>query len=129
MSGKYLLDTNIIIALFAEDPFVKKHIAKAGEIFIPAIVIGELFFGAFKSGRPKANTARIENFAACNTVLACDIGTSRQYGYIKSLLHKKGRPIPENDIWIAALALEYELILVSRDEHFEEINRLDKVAW
>lgn len=129
MSGKYLLDTNIIIALFAEDPLVKKHIAKAGEIFIPAIVIGELFFGAFKSGRPKANTARIENFAACNTVLACDIGTSRQYGYIKSLLHKKGRPIPENDIWIAALALEYELILVSRDEHFEEINRLDKVAW
>jgi tRNA(fMet)-specific endonuclease VapC len=129
MSGKYLLDTNIIIALFAEDPFVKKHIAKAGEIFIPAIVIGELFFGAFKSGRPKANNARIENFAACNTVLACDIGTSRQYGYIKSLQHKKGRPIPENDIWIAALALEYELILVSRDEHFEEINRLDKVAW
>jgi tRNA(fMet)-specific endonuclease VapC len=129
MSGKYLLDTNIIIALFAEDPFVKKHIAKTGEIFIPAIVIGELFFGAFKSGRPKANNARIENFAACNTVLACDIGTSRQYGYIKSLQHKKGRPIPENDIWIAALALEYELILVSRDEHFEEINRLDKVAW
>lgn len=129
MSGKYLLDTNIIIALFAGDPFVKKHIVKAGEIFIPAIVIGELFFGAFKSGRPKANTARIENFAASNTVVACDIGTSRKYGYIKNLLHKKGHPIPENDLWIAALAMEYELTLVSRDEHFKKINELKRVVW
>ena len=55
MSGKYLLDTNIVIALFAEDPSVQKHIARAGEIFIPAVVIGELFFGAFKSGRPIEN--------------------------------------------------------------------------
>ncbi len=129
MSGKYLLDTNIIIALFADDPFVKKHVAKAEEIFIPAIVIGELFFGAFKSGRPKANTARIENFAASNTVIACDIGSSRKYGYIKNLLHKKGQPIPENDLWIAALAMEHGLTLVSRDEHFKKINELKRVAW
>ncbi|MBU2621185.1 MAG: type II toxin-antitoxin system VapC family toxin [Proteobacteria bacterium] len=129
MSGKYLLDTNIIIALFAEDPFVQKHIAKAGEIFIPATVIGELYFGVFKSGRPKANTARIENFAASNSVLACDIGTCRKYGYIKNLLHKKGHPIPENDIWIAALAMEHGLTLVSRDEHFKMINELKRVAW
>lgn len=129
MSGKYLLDTNIIIALFSNDPFVKKHVAKAEEIFIPAIVIGELFFGAFKSGRPKANTVRIENFAAGNTVIACDIGTSRKYGYIKNLLHKKGHPIPENDLWIAALALEHGLTLVSRDEHFKNISELKRVAW
>jgi len=79
MSGKYLLDTNIVIALFAEDLSVQKHIAKAGEIFIPTPVIGELFFGAFKSERPKANSERIENFAASSTVLACDIGTSKEY--------------------------------------------------
>jgi tRNA(fMet)-specific endonuclease VapC len=90
MSGKFLLDTNIVIAIFAEDLSVQKHIARAGEIFIPAIVIGELFFGAFKSGRPKANSARIENFAAVNAVLACDIGTGREYGRIKKVLHKKG---------------------------------------
>ena len=129
MSGKYLLDTNIVIALFAEDPSVQKRIAKAAEVFIPAIVIGELFFGAFKSGRPKANSTRIENFAASNAVLACDIGTSREYGRIKHLLHKKGHPIPENDIWIAALALENGLTLVSRDEHFKEIDELKKVLW
>jgi tRNA(fMet)-specific endonuclease VapC len=129
MSGKYLLDTNIVIALFAEDPSVQKHIAKAGEVFIPATVIGELFFGALKSGRPKANSARIENFAASNAVLACGIGTSREYGRIKHLLHKKGHPIPENDIWIAALAMEHSLTLISRDEHFKKIDELKKAVW
>ncbi len=129
MSGKYLLDTNIVIALFAEDIAVQKHMAKAGEIFIPVIVIGELFFGAFKSGRPRANTVRIENFAAGNTILACDIGTSREYGRIKNLLHKKGHPIPENDIWIAALAMEHGLTLVSCDEHFKKIDGLKRAAW
>jgi len=69
MSGRYLLDTNIVIALFAEDLSIQKHIAKAREIFIPSPVIGELFFGAFKSARPKENATRIENFAAVNTVL------------------------------------------------------------
>lgn len=129
MSGKYLLDTNIVIALFAEDPSVNKHIAKASEIFIPANVLGELFFGAFKSGRPKANTSRIEEFASKNTVLACDIATGREYGLIKNLLHKKGHPIPENDIWIAAIAIEHSLTLVSRDEHFKNIDGLKREVW
>jgi len=129
MSGKYLLDTNIVIALFAEDPSVLKHIAKAKEIFIPYTVIGELFFGAFKSTRAKDNVARIENFAAVNTVLDCGIATSRQYGRIKNFLLKKGRPIPENDIWIAALAIEHDLHLVTRDEHFRNIDVLKRMAW
>jgi len=129
MNGKYLLDTNIVIALFAEDTAVQKHLAKAGEIFIPVIVIGELFFGAFKSGRPRANIVRIENFVAGNTILVCDIGTSGEYGRIKNLLHKNGNPIPENDIWIAALAMEHGLTLVSRDEHFKKIDGLKRAAW
>ncbi len=129
MSGKYLLDTNIVIALFAEDTSVQKHIAKAGEVFIPSTVIGELFFGAYKSGRPKANSTHIENFAASNTVLQCGIGTSREYGRIKHCLLKKGHPIPENDIWIAALAIEHGLTLVSRDEHFKKIDELKKAVW
>ena len=77
MSGKYLLDTNIVIALFAEDPSVQKRIAKAAEVFIPG----------------------------------------------------KGHPVPENDIWIAALALENNLTLVTRDEHFKKIDELKKVVW
>ena len=129
MSGKYLLDTNIVIALFGEDISVQKHIARAREIFIPSTVIGELFFGAFKSARPKENVTRIENFSAVSTVLVCGIGTSREYGRIKHLLLKKGKPIPENDIWVAALAIEYDLTLVTRDEHFKNIDDLKRTVW
>ena len=124
-----MLDTNIVIALFAEDISIQKNISKAREIFIPSTVIGELFFGAFKSLRPKENTTRIENFAAANTILVCGTGTGKEYGRIKSLLFKKGKPVPENDIWIAALAMEYNLLLVTRDVHFKNIDGLKLATW
>ena len=129
MSGKYLLDTNIVIALFAEDASVQKHITNAREIFIPATVIGELFFGAFKSTRPNENSTRIENFASVSAVLVCGVDTGREYGRIKNLLLKKGHPIPENDIWIAALSVEHNLTLVTRDEHFNNIDELKRSVW
>lgn len=129
MSGKYILDTNIVIALFAADESVQKHIAAAKEIFVPATVIGELFFGAFKSTHLEENISRIEKFALFNTVLSCGVGTGKEYGRIKSLLKKKGSPIPENDIWIAALTMEYDLTLVTRDEHFTNIDGLRRKSW
>ncbi len=64
MNGKYLLDTNIVIALFAGDPDVTDRIAGVEDIFIPAVVIGELLYGANKSGRPAENTERIEKFVS-----------------------------------------------------------------
>ena len=60
MSGKSLLDTNIIIALFANDEKIKTNLAKTDEVFIPSIVIGELFYGAYKSARAKENISKIE---------------------------------------------------------------------
>ena len=104
MSGRYLLDTNIVIALFAGDAAVKNHLAVAAEVFVSSIVIGELCYGAQKSGRAKVNLARIDEFAANNVVLGCDTDTARRYGEIKNALRAKGHPIPENDIWIAAIA-------------------------
>ena len=104
MNGRFLLDTNIVvIALFAEDRSVQGHMGRAEEVFIPSIVLGELWFGARKSGRVKQNLERIDEFAAKDTVLACDRETARHYGMIKDALRGKGRPIPENDIWIAAI--------------------------
>jgi len=129
MSGKYLLDTNIVIALFAADDSVQKHISAAKEIFIPATVIGELFFGAFKSTHTEENISRIEKFALFNTVLSCGVGTGKEYGRIKNLLKIKGSPIPENDIWIAAVAIEHDLTLVTRDEHFTNIDGLSRKSW
>ncbi len=129
MNGKYLLDTNIVIALFANDSALVNEIAKAHDISIPAIVIGELFYGANKSGRPQENTRRIDKFVSDNVILKCDAETARLYGEIKSNLQKKGHPIPENDIWIAATAFQYNLTLISRDKHFKAIRSLKLKKW
>ncbi|NOY42526.1 MAG: type II toxin-antitoxin system VapC family toxin, partial [Planctomycetes bacterium] len=58
-----------------------------------------------------------------------DDDTARVYGEIKTALRRKGRPIPDNDIWIAAVAIQHSLSLVSRDEHFANIERLSLVRW
>jgi len=129
MSGKHLLDTNIVIALFADDSALIDKIAKVENIFVPAVVIGELFYGANKSGRPKENFGRIDRFASDNVILNCNKETARQYGMIKNRLRKKGHPIPENDLWIAAITLQYSLILISRDRHFEEVEDLKLGKW
>ncbi|MCI0553204.1 MAG: type II toxin-antitoxin system VapC family toxin [Anaerolineae bacterium] len=129
MSGKYLLDTNIVIALFADDALVKENLANTEEIFIPSIVIGELFYGVHKSARAKENLARIEDLASSSVILGCDTETARVYGEIKDVLRIKGHPIPENDIWIAAIAVQHNLTLVSRDGHFSEIENLKVIVW
>ena len=106
MSGSYLLDTNIIIGLFAGQASIINHLQKSDEIFIPSIALGELHYGARKSGRVQKNLERIEEFVADVTVIDCDASTARLYGDVKNRLRVKGRPLPENDIWIAALALQ-----------------------
>ncbi|MEW6386298.1 MAG: type II toxin-antitoxin system VapC family toxin [Thermodesulfobacteriota bacterium] len=129
MSGKYLLDTNIIIALFAGDAGVRERIARIGEVFTSSTVMGELYYGAQKSGLAKKNLARLDKLAASSTILSCDLDTARQYGLLKNQLLQQGRPIPENDIWIAASARQHDLILVTRDIHFQEVKGLIIEMW
>lgn len=129
MNGRYLLNTNIVIAVFAEERAVLQRLAEANEVFVPATVLGELYYGARKSALVEANIARIDEFAAAAAVLGCDTGTAQQYGWIKNDLRAKGRPIPENDIWIAAVARQHELDVVSRDDHFKEIPHLGIEVW
>ena len=128
-SGSYLLDTNIIIALFADEAVVKNNLAQADEVFVPSITIGEVCYGARKSGRPQENLVRVNELVVNSTVLGCDAETARQYGEVKNKLRLRGRPLPKNDIWIAALALQYELTLVTRDAHFQEVENLQTVVW
>ena len=129
MNGKFLLDTNILIALFANDEAVTSHLAEAEEVFIPNVAVGELFYGAWKSARTQENLQRIEDLIAETPVLGCGVETARLYGRIKNSLRLKGHLIPENDIWIAAIALEHNLTLVTRDAHFAEIADLQTTAW
>jgi tRNA(fMet)-specific endonuclease VapC len=124
MAGKYLLDTNVVIALFASDSDVIDFLKNAEEVFIPSIVVGELYYGAYKSSRAQENVVRIDDFAASNVVLSCDADTARWYGLVKDKLRQRGSPIPENDLWVAAVALQHDLTLVTRDTHFNEVENL-----
>ena len=129
VGGRYLLDTNIVIALFADEAAIRKALVAAEEVFVPSIVVGELYYGAWKSKRQQENVARIDEFAADSVVLGCDTETARQYGQIKSALRTQGTPVPENDIWIAAIAMQHDLMLVTRDEHFGQVRGLRAERW
>jgi tRNA(fMet)-specific endonuclease VapC len=92
-------------------------------------VVGELYYGAQRSSRVEQNIAQIDRFRAANTILVCDGSTASVYGIVKNALREKGRPIPENDIWIAAIALQNGLILATRDAHFGEVDALQVETW
>ena len=129
MSGSFLLDTNIVIGLLAGEPAIQIHFEGDVSAFIPAIVIGELYYGAFASGRRDENIKRIDELVRGANVLDCDAGTGRYYGEVKARLRQRGRLIPENDVWIAALALQNGLTLASRDSHFDEVDNVMRESW
>ncbi|MDT8392186.1 MAG: type II toxin-antitoxin system VapC family toxin [Lentisphaeria bacterium] len=129
MLGKFILDTNIIIAFFARQDHVISKVQMAREIVVPAIVLGELYYGARKSARTIENLERLDIFALKSSIMTVDTDTAREYGQLKDELRAKGSPIPENDIWIAALARQHGIALVSRDEHFKVVDDIELIAW
>jgi tRNA(fMet)-specific endonuclease VapC len=129
MRGSYLLDTNVVIALFNLETAVQERLAAASGVFVPSIVLGELYFGAARSSKPAENATRIDEFVAGRSVLDCDRSVAREYGWIKNELRAKGRPLPENDIWIAAIARQHGCVLATRDVHFREIRELKLEMW
>jgi tRNA(fMet)-specific endonuclease VapC len=124
MSGRYLLDTNIVIGLLGNNKSIVEKIDTLEEVYIPVTVIGELYFGAFKSQKVEKNVESISNLLDTANVLDDNAETAKIYGEIKNSLRQKGRPIPENDIWIAAIARYNALTLLTNDEHFKEISDL-----
>lgn len=129
MNGSFLLDTNIIIALFAGEVGIQRNLARDPSVFVPSIAIGELYYGALASGRKESNIHRIEDFIRVAAVLPCDADTALRYGEVKSQLRHKGTPIPENDVWIAAIAFQHGLTLVSRDPHFNQVEGISQESW
>ena len=129
MNGRFLLDTNAVIGVFAGDTGVLSIVSPAAECFLSSIVLGELFYGAQLSSKGDDNIKKIQAFCDTVTVLSCDQETAAEYSRIKSQLRDTGKPIPENDVWIAAIAAQYQLPLLSRDQHFDEVNGLNRVSW
>ena len=109
--------------------FVLEHLNAVDELFVPAVVLGELRYGARKSRQAQVNLDRIRDFEAAVSVLPVSAATAEHYGIVKEALRAKGRPLPENDIWIAAIAVQHGLPVVSRDEHFRDVDGLELVRW
>ena len=128
-NGNYLLDTNIIIGMFIGDIAIEEKMQNGNNLFLASPSIGELYYGAQKSDKVRENLHRINTFVENHIFLSCDLETAQWYGIIKNQLQKKGRPIPNNDIWIAAVAMQHELILVTRDAHFDEVESLQTERW
>jgi len=125
MAGELLLDTNVLIDLLEGESSLVGRLGRDSDLLTSVVVLGELYYGANKSSRPTENTARVDALLPRIGVLLCDLNTARFYAAIKEQLRIKGRPIPENDMWIAAHARQHGLILVSRDTHFANVDGLN----
>ena len=129
MNGRYLLDTNIAIRLLNQELDLQPFRGSGLEAFLSLTVVGELYFGVEKSREPEVNRAKVERLIELCPILPFNHATAQWYATLKIALRRKGRPIPENDIWIAASAVQYGLTLATRDRHFEEVERLQTEAW
>ena len=118
-----LIDTNIYTYAFNGNTEVIRILQRAPKISICAITIGELLSG-FKAGsKENVNKAELEEFLDSPRVqlIGIDEDTAEFYSEIQTALKKKGKPIPTNDIWIAATALQYGLKLYTNDQHFKYV--------
>jgi tRNA(fMet)-specific endonuclease VapC len=129
MPGNYLLDTNIAIPFMEFDTLILNRVAQVDSIWLCSIVLGEMYRGALNSRRVAQNVSRLDRYVANDDILVCDAATARLYGEIKQSLIRKGRPIPENDIWIAAIARQHGLTLATRDSDFQHVDGLDAEGW
>ncbi|ODS87579.1 MAG: twitching motility protein PilT [Cytophagaceae bacterium SCN 52-12] len=130
MTGsEILLDTNVIIELFKGNPTILENLKGFQSVNISSTVLGELLLGAYRSSDPEKHLAQINGFLLKCQVLAVTAQTANEYGRIKSALLTKGKPIPENDIWIAAVTKYHNLTLISADKHFNEVEMLKVERW
>jgi tRNA(fMet)-specific endonuclease VapC len=128
-NGDVLLDSSVIIPYFKGDAALRSSFLASPTLYLPLTVLGELHCGANLSQNPAKNLPQIQNFLLAVVVLSPDVATAEYYGRIRAQLAQAGTPIPENDIWIAALAMEHQLPLAARDAHFDRIIGLQVLKW
>jgi len=124
-----LLDSRVIVRHFRDAAALSDKLAAYEELYVPQTALGELYYGAFKSGRAEKNIAQIERFLVAADVLGADNETARQYGQIAAQLARNGTPIPQNDIWIAAVAIQCGLPVATADDHYRRVEGLSVLLW
>ncbi|HAH56145.1 MAG TPA: VapC toxin family PIN domain ribonuclease [Flavobacterium sp.] len=124
MNGKFIIDANVIIDYLRGKNNLLSQLMENEVVSISVIVIGELIFGAENSIQIKKHLSQVEELLSKVNIVGIDYETAKIYGKIRADLRKKGTPIPENDIWIAATAMQHNFTLITNDKHFANINLL-----
>jgi tRNA(fMet)-specific endonuclease VapC len=123
------LDTNRYTDFCRGELEVAERIARAEKIYLPFVVLGELRAGFQAGAKAKQNERNLIRFLNSPRVrlLLPDEQTMHHYANVFAQLRKQGTPIPTNDIWIAALILQHDLLLLARDSHFDHLPQLARV--
>jgi predicted nucleic acid-binding protein len=124
-----ILDTNALSAFVDGDVGVGQLLRQQPRAAIPVIVLGEFRYGIAQSRHREAYEAWLESELPQFDVLAVTDETAITYAALRVELKRSGRPIPANDAWIAALALQHRLPLLSRDQHFDAVAGVERRSW
>jgi predicted nucleic acid-binding protein len=120
------LDTNRLTDLFKGDGELAERLGTSEEVWIPFVVLGEIKAGFLGGAQQRSNELLLNRLLGKETVGVLVPGpeTAEQYARLFVQLKRAGTPIPDNDLWIAALVIEHNLVLITRDRHFESIPQL-----
>jgi predicted nucleic acid-binding protein len=124
-----MLDTNALSAFVDGDPVVGDILRQQARAAIPVIALGEFRYGIAGSRHRSSYEEWLESHLPYFDVLSVTADTTIAYAVVRVALRKAGRPIPANDAWIAALAIEHQLPVLSRDTHFDAVPGLQRVGW
>ena len=124
-----ILDTNALSAAADGDPAALEVVASAERLSVPVIVLGEYRFGIAQSRHRTDYENWLREWVAAVPVLDIDEETTHFYAAIGLELKRKGKAIPANDLWIAALCRQHALPLLSRDRHFDLVAGIQRVEW
>lgn len=129
MSGEIALDTSVAVRFLNGDAAIISRVLALPEVILPMVAVGELLFGAQNSTRPLQNLPRYLEFIEACVVVQLGRETAEVYAQTRLALKRKGRPIPMNDVWIAAQCLEHGWVLVTDDTDFDWVDGLVLEHW
>lgn len=124
-----ILHTNAISDLSKKNQDLRRVIGNASQLYTTLISLGEYEFGILGSKHAKKLRTWLDALLQHVEVLQVNVETLPYYVGIRMELKKKASPIPANDIWIAALAQQYQLPVVSQDQHFDKVDSIKRIAW
>lgn len=124
-----ILDTNAVSAFAEGNRSVREKIAAGPGPYLPVIVIGEYRFGLAGARDRERRLAWFEQLETYWTVLEISAGTAAAYADIRQALKQTATPIPSNDVWIAALARQHNLAILSDDSHFDRVTGIRRITW